>query len=177
MDHHFHIFSDPLQITRYFEHQMDNMLKDFGFGFNGFFSDTIPRDGPESNYNLRDNMLKEPDIDAIQPRQKVDTDLDGKISKEEVFKMWKEDKQDTETKIATPFSFNFANRHISKQIKRRPDGTVEQRQVFRDSEGNQQTIVSKEMDDKKYVVTTKKDKNGIESRSVDLFNMDESKYI
>lgn len=39
---HFHIFSDPFEITRYFESQIDNMMKSFGFGFgldNGFGND------------------------------------------------------------------------------------------------------------------------------------------
>lgn len=66
---------------------------------------------------------------------------------------------------------------IRKEIIRRSDGTVEQKQVFRDSEGNEETIVSKEIGDKKYVITTKKDKNGVETKSEDFFNMDESKYL
>lgn len=54
---------------------------------------------------------------------------------------------------------------------------MERKQVIRDSEGNEETIVSKEIGDKRYVVTTKKDKNGVETKSEDLFNMNESKYI
>jgi len=88
--------------------------------------------------------------------------------------MW--NKEEVET--AKPFpSYNFSKRCVTKQITRRPDGTIEQKQIFRDGEGNQQIVISKEIGDKKYVVTTRKDKNGIETKSEDLFNMDESKYI
>lgn len=38
---HFNIFSDPLEMAKYFESQMDNMLKNFGFGHNSFFSMSI----------------------------------------------------------------------------------------------------------------------------------------
>lgn len=34
---HFKIFSEPLEMTRYFESQMDNMLKNFFSGFNNEF--------------------------------------------------------------------------------------------------------------------------------------------
>lgn len=38
MGMHFRVFSDPFEITRYFESQMDDMLKSFGnFGFGNDF--------------------------------------------------------------------------------------------------------------------------------------------
>jgi len=73
---------------------------------------------------------------------------------------------------------NFSiGRSVRKKIIHRPDGTIERKQVIRDNEGNEETIISKEADDKTYVVTIRKDKDGIETRSEDLFNMDESKYF
>lgn len=88
--------------------------------------------------------------------------------------MWK--KENVET-AKPPASYNFAKRCVSKQTIIRPDGSVQHKNVIQDSEGNMQTIISKEINDKKYVVTTKKDKNGVETKSEDFFNMDESKYI
>lgn len=79
-------------------------------------------------------------------------------------------------KPVVPHSFS-AGRSVRKEIIRRSDGTIEQKQVIRDSEGNEEMIVSKEIGDKKYVITTKKDKNGIETKSEDLINIDESKYL
>jgi len=75
-----------------------------------------------------------------------------------------------------PHSFS-TGRSVRKEIIRRSDGTIEQKQIIRDSEGNEEIIESKEIGDKKYVITTKKDKNGVETKSKDLFNIDESKYL
>jgi len=73
---------------------------------------------------------------------------------------------------------NFSvGRSVRKEIIHRPDGTIEKKQVIRDNEGNEETIISKKAGDKTYVVTIRKDKDGIETRSEDLFNMDESKYF
>ncbi|KAL6444382.1 hypothetical protein ACFW04_001920 [Cataglyphis niger] len=175
---HFSIFSEPLEMTRYFESQMDNMLKNFFFGFNnGFFGDEtikgLPFAAPEKNDNLRDKMLKsyfDAPVADISPEQKTDTDLDGKITAEEFSRMW--NKGNVET--VKPFVRSFSTgRSVRKEIIRKSDGTIEQKQIIRDSEGNEETIISREIGDKKYVVTTKKDKNGVETKSEDLFNMDE----
>ncbi|EGI64183.1 hypothetical protein G5I_07343 [Acromyrmex echinatior] len=161
----------------YFDSQIDNMLKNF-FKFNNTFFDdkaiTLPFTGPEKNDNLRDRMLKsEPDTFAIADvpiENKVDTDLDGR-SPVEFSKMWnKENMEITKPSIST-FSIG---KSVRKEIIRRADGTIEKKHVIRDSEGNEETIISKEADNKTYVVTIKKDKNGIETRSEDLFNMDEN---
>ncbi|XP_029177275.1 uncharacterized protein LOC114945302 [Nylanderia fulva] len=177
---HFSIFSDPLEMTRYFESQMDNMLKGFFFGFNnGFFGDetikTLPSGEPDKHDNLRDKMLKlypHSPITDVSPEQKIDTDLDGKITTEEFSRMWNKG----DVKTVEPFvlhSFSTV-RSVRKEIIRRSNGTIDQKQVFKDSEGNEETIVSREIGDKKYVITTKKDKNGVETKSEDFFNMDES---
>ncbi|XP_014468757.1 PREDICTED: uncharacterized protein LOC106741362 [Dinoponera quadriceps] len=173
----FHIFSDPFEMTRYFESEMENMLKNFGFGNDfHFFSNGIigalpPAEEKESNAStLRDRMLKSAsDSSVLTPEQKVDTDLDGKLTKDDFSKMWQERIEDP----PAPRSFNFG-KFVKKEFVRRPDGILEQKQVIRDSEGNQETIVTREIGDQKYVVTTKTDKYGVETKSEDLINMDES---
>ncbi|XP_018308578.1 uncharacterized protein [Mycetomoellerius zeteki] len=173
---HFSIASNPLEMMFFFESQIDNMLKNFLKFNNTFFDDkaitTLPFAAPEKNDDLRDRMLKsEPDIFADVPiENKVDTDLDGR-SPVEFSKMWnKENMEITKPSIST-FSIG---RSVRKEIVRKADGTIEKKQIIRDSEGNEETIISKEADNKAYVVTIKKDKNGVETRSKDLFNMDES---
>ncbi|KYQ51864.1 hypothetical protein ALC60_09065 [Trachymyrmex zeteki] len=175
---HFSIASNPLEMMFFFESQIDNMLKNFLKFNNTFFDDkaitTLPFAAPEKNDDLRDRMLKsEPDIFADVPiENKVDTDLDGR-SPVEFSKMWnKENMEITKPSIST-FSIG---RSVRKEIVRKADGTIEKKQIIRDSEGNEETIISKEADNKAYVVTIKKDKNGVETRSKDLFNMDESMY-
>jgi len=148
----------------FFESQRD-MSKDF-FGFGNTFS-ALPFAAPEKDENLRDRMLKSK-LDTFE--DKVDTDLDGRISAEEFSKMWNKGNIHT-TKPSVSSSFHFSNRI---KIKRGPNGSTEKKQVIRDNEGNEETIISREINDKKYVVTTKKDKNGIETKSEDLVNMDET---
>ncbi|XP_032672871.1 uncharacterized protein LOC116844868 isoform X2 [Odontomachus brunneus] len=171
---HFHVFSDPIEITRYFETQMDHILKNFMFGFDGFIG-ALPveeRETLKAN-TLRDKMLKYgPDLPVITPDQKIDTDLDGKITAEDFSRMWREEHGRT-TDPPKPQSFSFG-KFMKKEFVRRPDGTLEQKQIIRDSEGNEETIVTREVGGQKYVVTTKTDKNGIETKSEDLINMDEN---
>lgn len=88
--------------------------------------------------------------------------------------MW--NKGNVEKKFSTPNNFSIG-RCVRKEIVRRRDGTVQKKQVIRDNEGNEETIISKEMGDKTYVVTVRKDKNGVETRSEDLINMNDSKYL
>lgn len=66
-------------------------------------------------------------------------------------------------------------RSIRKEYVRRSDGTIEQKQVFRDSEGNEKVTVSQQIGDKIHTVTTKRDKNGLETKTEEFVNIDESK--
>lgn len=99
-----------------------------------------------------------------------------RISAEEFSKMWNKGNIQNQN-ITKPFlssSFHFLNR---MKIKYGSDGSIEKKQVIRDNKGNEETIISQEIGNKKYVVTTRKDKNGIETKSEDLVNIDESKYL
>lgn len=180
---HFHVFSDPIEITRYFESQMDNMLKSF-FGFGSDFH-SISEDGfmgtlpsveekkTSKSSSLRDRMLKSSsDPSVVTPDQKTDIDLDGKITAQDFSKIWHSE-HGTTTDAPKFNSFSFG-KLMKKELIRRPDGTLEQKQVIRDSEGNEETTVTREVGDKKYVVITKTDKYGVETKSEDLINMDEN---
>ncbi|XP_025994561.1 uncharacterized protein LOC105194007 [Solenopsis invicta] len=176
---HFNIFSNPLEMTLYFESQMDNIMKNF-FRFNSTFFDdkavtALPFAAPEKD-NLRDRVLKsKPDTFALTEvpfENKADTDLDGRISTEEFSKMWNKGNIEV-TKPSVPHSFSVG-KSVRKEIVRRSDGSIEKKQVIRDNEGNEETIISKEADGKTYIVTIKKDRNGVETRSEDLLNMDEN---
>lgn len=90
----FSIYSDPLEINRFFEHQMDEMLKifgGFGFGFEGFPNQSRPMlerfddfkfggdpvfepEARKPEGYARDFMLK--DHDNGQPRPRVDTEVE-----------------------------------------------------------------------------------------------------
>lgn len=73
-------------------------------------------------------------------------------------------------------SFQSFGQSMSTRIVKLPDGSVEQHKTVRDSEGNEEITVTRQIGDKKYTVVTKKDKTGAETKIEDLYNMDESKF-
>lgn len=187
---HFKIFSDPFEMTRYFEFQMDNMLKNFLFGF-GHNGNILPADKDsfgalppiQSNprANLRDEVLKS-DIENIPsnyftPDTKLDTDLDGKISMDDLSKVWKDPNTSQSIEPYNPpqrYNFHTFGKFTSTKIIRQPDGSVEQHRTIRDSEGNEETTVTRKIGDKTHTIITKKDKNGVEIKTEDLINMNEN---
>lgn len=60
------------------------------------------------------------------------------------------------------------------QIIRRPDGTIEERKSVTDSEGNCETTIKRQVGDKIYTSVTKRDKNGVESKTENFENIPES---
>ncbi|CAD1481047.1 unnamed protein product, partial [Heterotrigona itama] len=164
---HFNIFSDPLQITRYFESEIENMLNSI-FGFNDGGNDTGIRAfsfAPQSK-TLRDNMLK-PNNDQIG--LKLDTDLDGKITVDNFSNVWDECKK-PKFEILRP---TIIGRSVRKEYIRKPDGTIEQKQIIKDYEGNEETIVSNQIGGKIHTIITKIDKNGVETKTEDFSDINE----
>lgn len=51
--------------------------------------------------------------------------------------------------------------------------SVEIHKTTRDSQGNEETTITRQMGDKQYTVTTRRDKSGKEERIEDMVNMDE----
>ncbi|XP_067205784.1 HCLS1-associated protein X-1 isoform X2 [Linepithema humile] len=177
---HFNIFNDSVKMTRYFESQMDNMLKNF-FGFNFYGDETIqalPFTEPEENENLRDQMLKSVTDELFNkastlPERKIDTDLDKQITMEKLFKTNKE-KVEIEKSFA---QHNFFFKQFVQKGIHNSDGTMEQKQIFKDSEGNMKTIVTKEIGDKRYITTIIRDKDGYVTRSETVFHISETYSI
>ncbi|XP_047364790.1 uncharacterized protein LOC124955026 [Vespa velutina] len=188
---HVHIFNDPKDMTSYFESQFDNILNSIFSSFDDSkifpnFNDSKIFDIPgsieespnagQSNNSLRDKMLKPgyefPDSHDNE-KNKVDADLDGRISADNLFKFWNEP-NDTKIIPSTNHQFHRSSKFVSKRFIHAPDGTIEQHQIIKDSEGNEEKRVSKQIGDKKYVVTTKRDKNGVETKVEDLINIDEN---
>lgn len=188
---HFNIFTDPFEITRYFESQMDNMLQDFLRGFGQGFDGAIDGNssilalppGQSSKGDLRDNVLKpgyeHPSIGAVDT-PKLDGDLDGKINAGNLSKLWSAPDVLEPARPVTPgrqFSFRAIGQSITSQVIRRPDGTMEQRQTVTDSEGNTETTVTRQIGDKTHTVKTRKDKNGVETTTEDLINIDQDQLM
>ncbi|XP_012255038.2 HCLS1-associated protein X-1-like [Athalia rosae] len=194
----FNVYTDPFEITRYFETQMDSMLKNFfGFSHEGIMSPfgnpsedrlqhPLPIEPPRQS-NLRDEVLK-PGYETLEPqnhlppeKQKLDIDLDGRITSDELSKVWKDPSslQSTDSYANTPrqrpFVFHSFGQSVSTKIIRKPDGTIEQYRTVKDSNGNEETTITHQIGDKTRTVIIKKDKNGEKSEtetinSPNLFN-------
>ncbi|OXU30887.1 hypothetical protein TSAR_002608 [Trichomalopsis sarcophagae] len=220
----FRIFSDPFEMTRFFETQMDDMMRNFfGFG-NGFGNNTNiflpfgnenalpmpgenpvgkgPRDEvlkaevPDSKLGLDDFISglpfsdrkfggKGPVDEVLKPSyempdsnsKKLDSDIDGKIKSDELAKIWKgpSTSQDVESFTTTPqFSIRSFGSSVSTQIVRRPDGSMEERRTVRDSDGNEEIKITRQIGDKMHTIITKRAKDGSEVKSEDIVNMDEN---
>lgn len=75
----------------------------------------------------------------------------------------------------TPSS-NFVHKSVKRYI-RQSDGTVERTEIIRDNQGNEEKKVSRQLGDKTHIVVIKKDKDGIETKTEDIINMDEGEQF
>ena len=88
-------------------------------------------------------------------------------------KIWKSPSESVESFPKT--SIRTFGSSVSTQIVRRPDGSVEERRTVRDTDGNEETRITRQIGDKMHTIVTKKAKDGSEIKSEDIVNMDESK--
>ncbi|KAI4490986.1 hypothetical protein M0802_010562 [Mischocyttarus mexicanus] len=177
------IITDAMGMAQFFEYQFDNMLNTLFSNFNdnnlfftpiqGSFKELPQRE--ESTSCLRDQVLK-PGYDLPsekeQEKTRMDIDLDGKISADNLFKSW--EKSENNAIVPSIQKFPLSSRFVSKKSIRIMGDVIEEHQIIKDSEGNQKEIVSKQIGNKKYVVETKKDKDGVETEVRDVINIDES---
>lgn len=70
------------------------------------------------------------------------------------------------------FNFTFSSVY---QTTRHPDGVVEEKKIVTDGQGNTETTIKKQIGDKSYTVITKKDKDGVEIKTENFQNIEESK--
>ncbi|XP_063989853.1 HCLS1-associated protein X-1 [Diachasmimorpha longicaudata] len=184
---HFQIFTNPLDMTRYFESQMDHMIKDF-FSF-GFSDDKqIPGEGfsqimgpNRGQGELRDEVLK-PGYALPPPRHGVDSpkcdeDLDGKVDPKDLSRVWsgglsEPEEQLTPSTSLNPFKYRSFGQSIVSQTIRRPDGSIEEKRTTKDNAGNTETIIKHRMGDKTHTVVIKRDENGVETQTENFENMD-----
>ncbi|XP_012273037.1 HCLS1-associated protein X-1-like [Orussus abietinus] len=187
-DMHFKIFSDPFGIVRYYEQQMDDMMKGIfsGFESNGAIFDfgdgnfeALPFEQPKSEGSLRDKFLrpdKEHHLNLPALQDKEDTILDGKFNSKDLIQAWKNREQEPseEVQITKPFESHSYKKMNSIRIIQRPDGTVEKHKTFTDSQGNKETVITRQIGDKVHTIKTKVDPTGTETKFEDLINMNEN---
>ncbi|KAI5737297.1 hypothetical protein M8J76_011973 [Diaphorina citri] len=177
----FSVFSNPLEIHRYFEHQMNEMTKQFEKAFSGdhFFNDNSMLDSffgqtpflnpgqqfpailpPSSDENgsLRDKCLK-PDARMKPSQEHVgDSDLDNEFKNGQVNLFKSRDP----VQVYTPNKPQVFSSQVFTKIVRRPDGSTEE-------------IRTKQIGDQKYTKIIRTDSEGHTNVHEDIVNIDEDK--
>ncbi|XP_063229771.1 HCLS1-associated protein X-1-like isoform X2 [Bacillus rossius redtenbacheri] len=195
----FRVFSNPVEIHRFFEHQMNEMLKMFQ-GLDGspifsqegsMFGHDDPMFGmpalpppfapegsdveggkPGAGRSLRDLYLK-PGYDARPGlrarRDRRDSDLDDRIKNGELGPIIESLPGSSDPQPGGHKSGRY--RSIITFSTTRPDGGVEERRTIDNGNGKEETI-TRRIGDKTYSVTTTTDSNGIQTRTERLINVD-----
>ncbi|XP_059499035.1 LOW QUALITY PROTEIN: HCLS1-associated protein X-1 [Stegostoma tigrinum] len=95
---------------------------------------------------------------------KEDKDLDSRVNSEGLDKILKPSEPQTRS--------YFKSVSVSKVVL--PDGSVEERRVTRDGEGNEETTVTRAQGEQSYTTVTRRDAQGKEERTEEMVNMDDS---
>ncbi|XP_018324576.1 uncharacterized protein LOC108736600 [Agrilus planipennis] len=190
------IYSSPLEIAKFFEHQMEAMMKNmrafsgmeqFEDFFNNSFHDNPgmtdikilkpphedQNSGSNQADNLRDQFLKPGYKKQDQFENKSDDDLDGRINMNDVDEVFRRSDSKVMPYRERP-KFHFYGQSVTSRTIRRPDGVVETHRTVRDQEGNEETTITQKFGDKEYTVTTRVDKNGHKEIEENMVNIDES---
>ncbi|XP_050309287.1 HCLS1-associated protein X-1-like isoform X2 [Anthonomus grandis grandis] len=190
----FNVFTDPVEMHRYFEQQMESIFKSFGMpSFGNFFRaleqpsmDEEFHDNEEPNNDMldsRDYYLKrgydKPSYEHPAYSEKVDKDVDGKLSISDIDRFFDNSNNQQSLvqlptrKNASVFGNSFFNQSVQMKTIRNPDGSIEAHRIVTDSEGNQETTITKKLGEKEYTVLRKRDKEGKEEEHETLINMTE----
>jgi hypothetical protein len=195
--------SNPHDMFQLFENQMKDMLErffEFDHNFNQSYDfpnilplpDMAPKEPLNEvlkpSYDLPNskpitvgmdisaiqdgNLNKTESVDVLKPSyeiskskiEKQDSDLDRIIDSGAVARHW--------SSSIKPRIQSFA-KSSSVQTIRRPDGSIEHYRTVRDSEGNEETTITKQIGNKRHTVVTKKTKDGVETTTEDIVNMDD----
>ncbi|KAJ9590573.1 hypothetical protein L9F63_016393 [Diploptera punctata] len=189
----FRVFSDPLEIHKFFEHQMEEFMRNFSMlDIPGRFDDQMMppmiEEAPQNKReSLRDQYLK-PGFESAVPdwykeKSRQDTDLDERVVRGELDKILgckpslESDDSNSSLVPAIPKTPNmqikvFGQSVTSKTI-RKPDGSVEIHRTVIDNKGNEEKTVTRQRGDQSYTVTIRKDSSGTEECSENLHNLQE----
>ncbi len=179
----FRVFTNPAEMEGFFNQQLDEMLKQFGFfrgdgeghGFPspGFFHRGGPNDLPfgpgdpqERNAGTRDFMLKKDEHPGYaKPEQFSQNRRDVELEQipENFDKMYTPQGGNQPKFGSNMQTFSFGQTFSSSSVML-PDGSVEQHRVVKDNEGRETTTVTKKNGEDCITVTTIKHPDGKEER-------------
>lgn len=178
----FNIFTNPLEMHRYFEQQMNEFLKQFQMEDHGnFFGATpefpmieeLPQGNEHNSGSLRDQYIK-PGFEKSKERgngSRVDTDLDEKFKIADLDKIMKKPENSVVPFQRKQPETRFFGQSVQYKSITNPDGSVEIQKIVRDNRGNEERTITRKIGDKEHTITIKKDKEGREERTEDLINM------
>uniref|UniRef100_A0A146KXP0 HCLS1-associated protein X-1 n=1 Tax=Lygus hesperus TaxID=30085 RepID=A0A146KXP0_LYGHE len=183
----FRIFTgDPFDMHRDFERQFEDVMRNI-MGIMGSGSHGMPalpevpfRDAPAqppqeylkpSDDHPRNRYLKPSFEKSKPPTSRADSDLDGRITGQEIDALFEQPSQQLEPPRSHMPSF-FGQSSFTKTV-RGPDGRIEHHKTFKSSDGTEQTIITRKFGDQSHSVTVKKNKDGTTEQTEDFVNMDE----
>ncbi|KAG8229191.1 hypothetical protein J437_LFUL001063 [Ladona fulva] len=152
--HPFPILTDPIEIHRYFEQQMQEMQRMLqGFTFfspSSIFDEFVNGNErripgalelpPEDPKSLRDHYLKHSDDKGKLKRQ--DEDLDSRVSSGGLGKILDDEVAGNQITPASPVpKFRFFSQSVITHTIRKADGSVETRTTKKLSDGTEETTV------------------------------------
>jgi len=187
----FNVFTDPIEMHRFFEEQMDQVFKMFGFPrLENFFNNIPSIEGNNHSTQTGNDSERDPDIEPTNPRdyflknepimphyedstEKSDRDVDGILNIGDLNSVFKKSTDKKTYNQKKPFGETFFNQSVQVKTVRKPDGSLETRKTMRDSQGNKETIITQKQGDKEYTIIKRVDKNGKEEIEEIMVNMDE----
>lgn len=185
------IFSNPLEIQRHFQQEMEEMsrlFETFGNMFGGDFFHSHPPISDHDNYqgkqNLRDRYVKpkywhdsnesERSLGSATRKGQLDNDLDDRVNAGELDEILK-DKPSME-KYEPHAQIHISGKHSFSKIITNSDGTTEYYHTVRDSEGNEETTVTQQIGDQRYSVTTHTDSKGEKQQTECFKNIEKDDF-
>jgi len=172
-NHGFPMLSDPFEIHRAFEKQMDEMMKQFSKGQLGFeFHHAVPS-VDEDSACPRDKMLKAPGFDNYAEHDRKDNDIDEReikgVDLDQLFKSPQNENRDLVPARPSMPRSTFQFQSITRI--QRPDGSMEENVVKRNHDGFEETIEKKRLGEQEYEVVKRKNPSGEITEEQNLVNI------
>ncbi|XP_064609051.1 HCLS1-associated protein X-1-like [Liolophura sinensis] len=132
---------------------------------------------PFPGSSVFEGMFRLPNWNPVKSHEKKDQDLDNEVSAGDLSKLFETlgsevvPRQPPCDRPRVRSGFHS----VSVQKIHKPDGTIEERRVSRDSAGNEETTVTRSLGDKSHTIITRKNSAGEEEVVQNFTNLDEDK--
>lgn len=134
----------------------------------------VPAPHQDDLSSMFDRFFNIPRWNRVRPQDKKDSDLDGEVpSSSEIAELYKGGGETRRPlkESPSPFSF-FSHNSVSIHTVFGADGKMEERRTVRDSDGREETTITRRMGDSSHSVTTFKDDSGQVEKRETFHNVD-----